>query len=276
MMKNFRTVSHAEAQELIANDGVVLLDVRTPGEHEGLGHIPGSWLLPLDLVVSAPAVLPDDGRPVVVYCEHGVRSVAASRLLAEAGVTNILNLAGGMAPWQGPRDFGPTPMRGPAAWLIENADLLPRGGKVLDVACGRGRHALLLSSAGFDVHAIDRDPEAIDFLQSTAERLSLSLTCEVVDLETDPPPALPGPCDAVLVFNYLHRPLMPALRGALAPGGRLFYETFTVQQAERGHPKNPDFLLEAGELPRMVAPLTLLRSREGEFDGRCVASVVAG
>jgi hypothetical protein len=97
----------------------------------------------------------------------------------------------------------------------------------------------------------------------------------VVDLETDLPPALPGPCDAVLVFNYLHRPLFPALREVLSPGGRLFYETFTAPQAERGHPKNPDFLLGAGELSQLVAPLAVLRSREGEFDGRFVASVVA-
>jgi SAM-dependent methyltransferase len=163
----------------------------------------------------------------------------------------------------------------PSAWLIENADLWPRGGKVLDVACGRGRHALLLASAGFDVHAIDRDPDAIELLQSTAGRLRVSLSCEVVDLETDPPPALPGPCDAILVFNYLHRPLLPALCAALAPGGRLFYETFTTQQAARGHPTNPAFLLRAGELPALVAPLAVIRSREGEFDGRFVASVVA-
>lgn len=174
------------------------------------------------------------------------------------------------------RTTGASPLRAPAAWLIENADLLPPGGKVLDVACGQGRHALWLARAGFDVHAIDRDPAKIEFLQETAERLHLSLSCEVVDLETDPLPSLPGPCDAVLVFNYLHRPLMPALRGALAPGGRLFYETFTVRQAERGHPKNPDFLLAAGELSRLMAPLKVLRSREGEFDGRFVASVVAG
>jgi len=273
---NFRTVSHAEALALLDADGAVMLDVRTPGEHEGLGHIPGSWLVPLDLVVSAAAVLPGDGRPVLVYCEHGVRSVAASRLLAQAGVAEVLNLSGGMAAWGGPREFGASPLRGPAAWLIDNADLLPRGGKVLDVACGRGRHALLLASAGFDVHAIDRDEDAIQFLQATADRLGLSLSCEVVDLETDPAPHLPGPCDAILVFNYLHRPLMGSLRAALAPGGRLFCETFTVQQAEWGRPKNPAFLLNPGELPELVAPLPVVRSREGEFDGRFVASVVAG
>ncbi len=274
-MNAFRTITHADALALITADGAVILDVRSPGEHEELGHIPGSWLTPLDLIASAPSALPHDGRPVLVYCEHGVRSVAASRLLSEAGVTGVLNLSGGLAAWTGPREFGPSPLRGPAAWLIENADLLPRGGTVLDVACGRGRHALLLASAGFDVYAIDRDPDAVDFVRATAERLRLSLGCEVVDLETDPPPVLPDGCDVVLAFNYLHRPLMSALRMALKPGGRLFYETFTTHQAERGHPKNPDFLLKPGELPALVAPLAVLRSREGEFDGRFVASVVA-
>ena len=274
-MSNVTTIDHAEAQRLIAGDAALVLDVRTPGEYEELGHIPGAWLIPVDLVASAPAVLPDDGRPVLVYCEHGVRSVAASRLLVAAGIDRVLNLAGGLAPWRGPREFGPGILRGPSPWLIENADLLPRGGSVLDVACGRGRHALLLASAGFTVRAIDRNPDAIAFVRETAARLSLKLEAEVVDLETDPPPSL-GAADAVMVFNYLHRPLMPALRDAVKPGGRIFYETFTTKQAERGHPRNPAFLLKDGELPELMAPLTILRSREGEFDGRFIASVVAG
>ena len=107
------------------------------------GTFAGAWLLPVDLIASAPAVLPEDGRPVLVYCEHGVRSVAASRLLSAAGIDRVLNLAGGLAVWTGPREFGPGVLRGPSSWLIQNADLLPRGGKVLDVACGGGRHALL-------------------------------------------------------------------------------------------------------------------------------------
>jgi hypothetical protein len=77
------------------------------------------------------------------------------------------------------------------------------------------------------------------------------------------------------VFSYLHRPVFPALLRALAPGGLLFYETFLVGQQERGHPKNPAFLLEPGELAARVAPLTVLRSREGDYDGKLVASVVA-
>jgi len=121
-----------------------------------------------------------------------------------------------------------------------------------------------------------RDVEAIAFLRHTADRLGLPVTCEVVDLETTPAPDLGSArYDAVVVFNYLHRPLMPVLRDALMPGGRLFYETFTAAQAERGHPKNPAFLLQLGELQQRVAPLTVILSREGEVDGRFVASVVA-
>lgn len=275
-VSSFRTIDHAEARRLLEADAVTVLDVRTPGEYAQLGHIPNAWLIPVDLAASAPAVLPSDEKPVLVYCEHGVRSVAASQLLVAAGITDVLNLAGGLASWSGPREFGPGALRGPSPWLIDNADLLPRGGKVLDVACGRGRHALLMASAGFDVRAIDRHPEAIAFLRATADRLSLRVDAEVVDLETDPPPALPSSTyDVILVFNYLHRPLMPALRDSLAPGGRIFYETFTARQAERGHPRNPDFLLRDGELAEWMAPLSIVRSREGEFDGRFIASIVA-
>jgi rhodanese-related sulfurtransferase len=275
-MNDFRTITHQEARALLAEGRALALDVRSPGEYEGLGHIPGAWLLPVDLMASAPAVLPDDGRPVLVYCEHGVRSVAASQLLRAAGIENILNLSGGLAVWSGPREFGPGALRGPSSWLIETADLLPRGRRVLDVACGKGRHALLLASAGFDVHAIDRDPELIGFLKTTADRLSLRLEATVMDLETDPPPHLgSSEFDAVMVFNYLHRALMPALREAVKPGGRIFYETFTIAQAERGHPRNPDFLLADSELPALLEPFSILRTREGEFDQRFLASAVA-
>lgn len=275
-MTQFRTIDHEEARRLLAATEVTVLDVRTPGEFARLGHIPGAWLLPVDLVASAPAILPGDGRPVLVYCEHGIRSAAASQLLCAAGIGHVLNLAGGLAGWSGPRAFAEGALRGPSGWLIENADLLPPGGSVLDVACGRGRHALLLASAGFEVRAVDRDADAIAFLRHTAQRLALRLDAGVMDLETSPPPDLPSSAfDAVLVFNYLHRPLMPALREAVKPGGRIFYETFTTRQAERGHPRNPAFLLKDGELPALLAPFTILRSREGEFDGRLIASVVA-
>jgi SAM-dependent methyltransferase len=164
----------------------------------------------------------------------------------------------------------------PAAWLTDHVDLLPRGGRVLDVACGRGRNALWLAGAGYEVRAIDRDAEAIGCVRDTAMRLGLVIDAQVVDLETDPPPVLgDATYDAVLVFNYLHRPLMSTLCAAVKPSGRLFYETFTTRQAERGHPRNPAFLLRDGELAELVAPFRVLRSREGDIDGRFVASIVA-
>lgn len=165
----------------------------------------------------------------------------------------------------------------PSAWLIDNADLLPtRGGLALDVACGRGRHALWLARAGFRVRALDRDAAALEVVRSAAARLGLAIECEAIDLETDPLPDLGAVrYDAIVVFNYLHRPLMPVLLRALAVGGRLFYETFTIEQAARGRPSNPHFLLRPGELRSLVAPLHVLRYREGDVDGRCVASVVA-
>jgi tellurite methyltransferase len=160
--------------------------------------------------------------------------------------------------------------------LIENADLWPRGGSVLDVACGRGRHSILMARSGFDVHAIDRNADAIADLRELAERLGLTIDAQQLDLEITPPPDLgSGKYDVILGFNYLHRPLMPVIREAVKPGGRIFYETFTRRQAERGHPRNPEFLLETGELERLMAPFTILRSREGDIDGRLIASVVA-
>lgn len=273
---SYRTISHADARQLIADRAPTVVDVRTPGEYATLGHIPGAWLLPVDLIASAPAVVEDRSAPVLVYCEHGVRSRHASELLVAAGFTDVLNLAGGLASWTGARDFGEGAVRGPSAWLLENADLLPRGGRVLDVACGRGRHALLLAGAGFAVRAIDRDADTMGRLREVASRLQLHLDTAVVDLEVDPPPSLgASEYDVVLAFNYLHRPLMPAIREAVKPGGVMFYETFTARQAERGHPRNPAFLLNDGELPGLLAPLVPLRQREGEFGGRWIASIVA-
>jgi len=167
------------------------------------------------------------------------------------------------------------PGEAPSSWLLENLDLLPRAGRSLDVACGRGRHALLLAAAGFPVEAVDRDAGLIDELRATAERLELPIRAEVRDLEAGTADLGTDAYDLVLVFHYLHRPLFPALVRALAPGGLLLYETFTVEQARRGRPKNPDFLLEPGELRRIVAPLVVLREREGEFEGRMVAGVAA-
>jgi tellurite methyltransferase len=165
----------------------------------------------------------------------------------------------------------------PSSWLLENADLLTSvpGRRALDVACGRGRHAFWLAAAGFTVHATDRDEEAIGFVNSEARRLGVPVTGEVRDIEAHGVSFGHEAYDVIVVVHYLHRPLFPALVSALCPHGLLFYETFTVDQAQRGKPSNPDYLLLHGELERLVAPLDVLRSRDGEFEDRLVAGVVA-
>lgn len=270
-----RLIDHDEAARLIADGAVTVVDVRTPEEYARLGHIPGARLLPVDVIASGPAVLPDDGRPLLVYCEHGVRSRHASRLLAEAGLAPVLELADGLASWRGPREFGAARPDGPVAWLLDNVDLLRPGMRVLDVAAGRGRHALLFAAAGFAVTAVDRDAALMTRLDRLARAIGHPLTTRVLDLEAGPVDLGAGAFDLVLVTHYLHRPLMPALVAAVAPGGMLMYETFTTAQAARGKPTNPAFLLQPGELPTLVAPLEVLRQREGVVDGRDVASVVA-
>jgi SAM-dependent methyltransferase len=163
----------------------------------------------------------------------------------------------------------------PSDWLRENLDVIPPERQVLDVACGRGRHALFLAAAGWPVHAVDRDVTALTMLAEQARASGLMVTTEVCDLEAGVPTLGSARYGAVLVFNYLHRPLMPAIVAAVAPRGVLLYETFTIGQAARGHPRNPAFLLTSGELPNLVAPLEVLRAREGEYGGRLVASIVA-
>ena len=96
-----------------------------------------------------------------------------------------------------------------------------------------------------------------------------------MDLENGTPFLEPDSFDLIVVVHYLHRPLFPALVSALRPGGVLVYETFTRAQAARGKPTNPAFLLEPGELLTLVRPLTIVTSREGDFEGRMLASVVA-
>ena len=275
----YQDVAVTEALDLVRNDEVRVLDVRTPAEYENLGHIPASTLVPMNLLPVALAMLAQEDKPFLICCEHGIRSVAAAEFLAHSGCGKILNLVGGMSVWTGPREFTPgTPFgpHGPSSWLIQNADLLPEKGAILDVACGRGRHALLLAAAQFDVLAVDNKAEVIETLRLTAKNAEIPLRTEVVDLEVAGVNLRTDEFDVVLVVHYLFRPLFPTLIRALRPGGILLYETFTVDQAAHGRkPSNPAFLLKPGELLELVRPLEVVRQREGEFEDRCVASVVA-
>jgi SAM-dependent methyltransferase len=137
----------------------------------------------------------------------------------------------------------------PSAWIAEHTGLIAKGGAVLDLACGSGRHTRLLLERGHPMTAIDRDIGRLADLLGHE-----NLTARAVDLEDGSAWPFPGPWfDGIVVTNYLHRPLFPAIVATLAPGGVLLYETFARGNERFGRPRNPDHLLAEGELLRMVA-----------------------
>jgi SAM-dependent methyltransferase len=146
----------------------------------------------------------------------------------------------------------------PSVWVKRFLRLIKPGGLVLDLAAGSGRHVRLLRDCGFAVCAIDRDTMA---LSAFAGR-----RCEVrrIDLETDDHEQLGDDYDGIIVTNYLHRPLLPAIARALAPGGVLIYETFALGNERFGPPCNPDFLLRPGELLEAFTTLTVVAFEQGQ------------
>jgi SAM-dependent methyltransferase len=144
----------------------------------------------------------------------------------------------------------------PSAWIMRFAGLVRPGGTVLDLACGSGRHVRWLAARGFAVTGVDRDEAAVAPLRGLAEIV-------VADLEGAPWPLAGRRFDAVVVANYLWRPLLPRLREALAEGGVLLYETFAHGQQLIGRPSRPDFLLQPGELLAACAGLRIVAFEDG-------------
>ena len=174
-----------------------------------------------------------------------------------------------------------------SSFLVDNSSLfdnLQIGNGVLDLACGKGRNGLFLVSRNVPVLFADNN-EA--HLQSIVPAVELAVSrakksaCWLVDFEAKVSegknPLIGKNFDAVIVFNYLHRPLFPFIREAIRPGGLIVYETFTVDQKRFGRPSNPDFLLEQDELVQAFAGWELIRSFEGEVSSpeRAIARLIA-
>ncbi len=162
----------------------------------------------------------------------------------------------------------------PARFLTENLEILPRG-RALDVAMGRGRNAIHLAKMGFEVEGIDISSEAVHAALDRARSAGVSLQARVADLEGDYQIER-GAYHVILCFNYLQRSLLPQIKEGLRVGGMVVYETFIVDQARFGKPKNPDYLLKHNELLEMFRDLRCLRYREGLVENeRAVASIIA-
>ena len=146
-----------------------------------------------------------------------------------------------------------------SSWVKRWSPLVKPGGSVLDVACGRGRHACWFAALNHPVTVVDRSQEAIDSIALPAT----SCTKIVADIESGSWPLTGQLFDAVVVTNYLWRPLMPALLACLAPGGVLIYETFASGNETVGKPSNPDFLLRTGELLEICQGLRVVGFEDG-------------
>ena len=148
----------------------------------------------------------------------------------------------------------------PSPWVLRFLCLIPEPGDVLDLACGKGRHAVSMAEAGLRVTAIDRD----------VSRLPRHDGIEPVeaDLEDGSPWPLPNrDFDGIVVTNYLHRPLFPTLIDSLRPGGALIYETFAIGNEAFGRPRNPRFLLNPNELIEAFAkPLVVFAYEFGKVE----------
>lgn len=133
-------------------------------------------------------------------------------------------------------------------WIRRFAHLVPAGARVLDVACGKGRHARLFLERGHPVVVVDRDLSGVADLigRSDVEAIEADLEAGAA------PPFRSQRFGGVVVTNYLHRPLFPDLVAAVGSGGALLYETFGAGNEAFGRPRNLAFLLQPGELLRVV------------------------
>lgn len=144
----------------------------------------------------------------------------------------------------------------PSDWIQRWSHLLPAGGRVLDVACGGGRHMRWFSGRGHPVIGVDRDAQALASASAFGQTM-------LADIESGPWPFAGQAFDAVVVANYLWRARLPDIVAAVAPGGVLLYETFARGNESVGKPSRPDFLLESGELLRACADLRLVAYEDG-------------
>ena len=157
----------------------------------------------------------------------------------------------------------PDPLLKTFAPLLKAKDL---DGPVLDLACGDGHNGLFLAGLGLPVILADRSSEALAKAKKSVEGKDLPVRFKEIDLETGVNPLEEDHYRGILVFRYLHRPLIPCLKKGMRKGGILIYETFTVEQSRYGRPHNPDFLLQPDELSGWFKDWQLIHYFEGQLE----------
>lgn len=243
----------------------------------------GSVRLEVEDLLYRPHLLPPRARPLVLVGGPAESLRLLVKALGAAGHAEVRHLP--EETWRDllPEETGAPTRRHlwePAAALVEalrdHPPAVAAGARptALDVACGSGRNAVYLALQGYEVTALDILPDALAKAQELASRSDTRI--RTVQRDVTFAGALDDErADVVVVVRFLDRVLFGALQRAVQPGGILVYETFTVEQAALGHPRNPRYLLESEELASAFPQLETLAYREGFFDGAYLARLIA-
>lgn len=262
--------------------GAACADLRSRDVYEE-SRPAGAVRFEVEDLLHRPYLLPPATRPLVLVGGPQERMRLVVRALQVGGRTGVRHLPG--ESWRQHLDAETGPPTRTHLWeasaaLVEALDQYaptapPAGARRgLDLACGAGRNAVHLALRGYDTTAIDILPDALERARDLARRSGAELLTLERDLEK------PGVlrdlrADCIVVTRYLERSLFEPIQECLSPGGILVYETFTIDQMEMGHPRNPRFLLQPGELRAGFPALDILSYREGFLDGAHVARLVA-
>ena len=175
-----------------------------------------------------------------------------------------------------PKDFSLRPARLLLDhWKLFTGEKL--AGPILDLACGDGHNGIFLAGKNLTVICCDLSEEALGRVGKLAEQNKATVKLWQVDLEVEGSNPLPEDFfGGILVFHYLHRPLIPCIKKAIKKGGILIYETFTTEQPKFGKPHNPNFLLNQGELLGWFKDWEIIHHFEGikKRPKRAVAQIV--
>jgi tellurite methyltransferase len=264
-----------------ARDRFATLDVRDAAAFAS-GHLAGSGQLPLAELTERRAELPPRDASLLVIAADAEAAREAAERVESLGYRDVAWLAGSidaipqrlLERGPGARLWRPSPFL--EAVLPRLPDPRERRRRVLDLAAGAGREAVYLALQGFEVEAWDHDREVLERAAAMARRHGVSIATEVRDLEVREPRLPLEDRDVVMVFRFLHRPLMPRIASAVAPGGWVIYETYLQGQQRFGRPKHPRFLLDPGELPSHFPGFAVerydeLTPPEGPFLARLLA-----
>ena len=155
---------------------------------------------------------------------------------------------------------------------MERLRLLVPGRRALDIACGEGRNAVFLAQNGFQVSAIDISERGLERGRRRAAQLGMPVDFLRADLEQY---RLQEVYDLIIDFNFLLRPMIPAMVDSLAPSGVILMETILSDPSLQGaHCR--DYLLQPGEMQRLFSGFagSILLLEEDLSDGTPLARVM--